>query len=52
MIAHNLLEVFDVVCERARRAAQAYVHIKFDVDVLMCDFDGSILGYAGERNVR
>jgi len=28
------------------------VHDKVNVDVLMCDFDGSILGYAGERNVR
>lgn len=52
MVAHNLRAVFDVICERARKASQAYVHDNVDVDVLMCDFDGSMLGYAGERYVR
>jgi len=52
MFAHDLLTVFDVICQRARNAAQNYVHGKLAVDVIMCDFDGSLLGYAGERNVR
>lgn len=52
MLAHGLHGIFEVICERARRASQAYVHHTLDVDVLMCDFDGSILGYAGERDVR
>lgn len=52
MFAHDLLMVFDVICQRARDAAQNYVHGKLAVDVIMCDFDGSLLGYAGERNVR
>jgi cobalt-precorrin-5B (C1)-methyltransferase len=52
MLAHGLSSVFDLICERARMASQAYVHNALAIDVLMCDFDGSILGYAGERNVR
>jgi cobalt-precorrin-5B (C1)-methyltransferase len=52
MLEHNIRDVFDVICQRARQASQLYVKQKLDVDVLMCDFDGSILGYAGERNVR
>ncbi|GAC1360511.1 MAG: cobalt-precorrin-5B (C(1))-methyltransferase [Ktedonobacteraceae bacterium] len=52
MLAHNLRGVFDVICERARAASRAYIQQKLEVDVLMCDFDGSILGYAGERHVR
>jgi cobalt-precorrin-5B (C1)-methyltransferase len=52
MLAHGLGRVFDLICERARATAQAYVHHALEVDVLMCDFDGSILGYAGERDVR
>jgi cobalt-precorrin-5B (C1)-methyltransferase len=52
MLAHDLPIVFDVICERARKAAQTYVHGKVAVDVILCDFDGSLLGYAGERNVR
>ncbi len=52
MLAHGLRGVFDVICERARAASQMHVHHTLDVDVLMCDFDGSILGYAGERDVR
>jgi cobalt-precorrin-5B (C1)-methyltransferase len=52
MMEHNILTVFDAICERARAASLAYVKHRLDVDVLMCDFDGSILGYAGERDVR
>jgi cobalt-precorrin-5B (C1)-methyltransferase len=52
MFAHDLLMVFDVICQRARDAAQNYIHGNLAVDVMMCDFDGSLLGYAGERNVR
>ena len=52
MLAHNLPGVFDFICERARKASQAYIRDKVAVDVLMCDFDGSLLGYAGEKNVR
>lgn len=52
MLVHNLPGVFDVICERARKASQAYIRDKVAVDVLMCDFDGSLLGYAGEKNVR
>jgi cobalt-precorrin-5B (C1)-methyltransferase len=52
MLAHGLSRVFDLICERARATSQAYVHNALAVDVLMCDFDGSILGYAGERNVQ
>jgi cobalt-precorrin-5B (C1)-methyltransferase len=52
MLAHGLGRVFDLICERARTTAQAYVHNALKVDVLMCDFDGSILGYAGDRDVR
>jgi cobalt-precorrin-5B (C1)-methyltransferase len=52
MLAHGLSRVFDLICERARATSQAYVHNALEVDVLMCDFDGSILGYAGERDVR
>jgi len=52
MLVHDLSGVFDLICERARATSQAYVHNVLAVDVLMCDFDGSILGYAGERNVR
>ena len=52
MLAHDLPIVFDVICERARTAAQTYVRGKVAVDVILCDFDGSLLGYAGERNVR
>ncbi|HTK10377.1 MAG TPA: cobalt-precorrin-5B (C(1))-methyltransferase [Ktedonobacteraceae bacterium] len=52
MLEQNIHAVFDMICERARSASQAYVKQKLDIDVLMCDFDGSILGYAGERNVR
>jgi cobalt-precorrin-5B (C1)-methyltransferase len=52
MLAHGLRKVFDVICERARAASQVHVHHTLEVDVLMCDFDGSILGYAGERDVR
>ncbi len=52
MLAHGLLQVFDVICERARSVSQAYVQNKLTVDTLMFDFDGSILGYAGERHVR
>lgn len=51
MFAHNLLMVFDVICQRARNAAQNYIHGKLAVDVMMCDFDGSLLEYVGERNV-
>jgi cobalt-precorrin-5B (C1)-methyltransferase len=52
MQTHGLSRVFDLICERARATSQAYVRNALAVDVLMCDFDGSILGYAGERNVR
>jgi len=58
MLAHDLPMVFDVICQRARKAAQTYVHGKvatvhpLDIDVIMCDFDGTLLGYAGEHNVR
>ena len=52
MLEHDILTVFDMICERARAASLAYIKQKLDVDVLMCDFDGSILGYAGERDVR
>jgi cobalt-precorrin-5B (C1)-methyltransferase len=52
MLEHNIRGVFDVICQRARRASQAYTTHALDIDVLMCDFDGSILGYAGERDVR
>lgn len=52
MLAHGLNRVFDLICERARVTSQAYVHDALTVDILMCDFDGSILGYAGERDVR
>ncbi len=52
MLAHDLPMVFDVICERARKAAQTYVRGKVAVDVILCDFDGNLLGYAGERNVR
>jgi cobalt-precorrin-5B (C1)-methyltransferase len=52
MLAHDLPMVFDVICERARKAAEAYIHGKVAVDVMMCDFDGTLLGYAGEHNVR
>jgi cobalt-precorrin-5B (C1)-methyltransferase len=52
MLAHDLPIVFDVICERARKAAQTYIHGKVTVDVIMCDFDGTLLGYAGEHNVR
>jgi cobalt-precorrin-5B (C1)-methyltransferase len=51
MLAHDLLIVFNVICERARQAAQTYIHGKVAVDVMLCDFDGSLLGYAGEHNV-
>jgi len=52
MLAHDLPMVFDIICQRARHAAENYVHGKVAVDVIMCDFDGSLLGYAGEHNVR
>jgi cobalt-precorrin-5B (C1)-methyltransferase len=52
MLAHNLPMVFDVICQRARNAAQTYTHGKIAVDVMMCDFDGSLLGYAGEHDIR
>jgi cobalt-precorrin-5B (C1)-methyltransferase len=52
MLEHNIRDVFDIICQRARHASQTYVKHKLDVDVLMCDFDGSILGYAGEKDVR
>lgn len=52
MLAHGLSCVFDLICERARATSQDYVHNALEIDVLMCDFDGSILGYAGERDVR
>ena len=51
MLAHDLPIVFNVICERARNAAQTYIHGKVAVDVMLCDFDGSLLGYAGERHV-
>ncbi len=51
MLAHDLLIVFNVICERARKAAQAYIHGKVAIDVMLCDFDGSLLGYAGEHDV-
>ncbi len=51
MLAEGLHQVFDVVCERARTASQAYVQNKLIVNVLMFDFDGSILGYAGVHHV-
>jgi cobalt-precorrin-5B (C1)-methyltransferase len=52
MLAYDLPIIFDVICERARKAAQTYVREKVAIDVIMCNFDGSLLGYAGERNVR
>lgn len=52
MLAHDLPIVFDVICQRARTVAQNYVHGKIAVDVIMCDFDSSLLGYAGEHHVR
>jgi cobalt-precorrin-5B (C1)-methyltransferase len=52
MLKHTIDGVFDMICQRARSASQDYVKQKLDVDVLMCDFDGCILGYAGERDVR
>lgn len=52
MLEHNIRDVFDVICQRARHASLVYTKHVLDIDVLMCDFDGSILGYAGERDVR
>ncbi len=52
MLEHNITGVFDMICQRARHASQTYVKQKLNVDVLLCDFDGSILGFAGDRNVR
>ena len=52
MLKHTIDGVFNMICQRARSASQTYVKQKLDVDVLMCDFDGCILGYAGERDVR
>lgn len=52
MIAHGLQHVFNVICERARQASLAYIQQRARVNVLMCDFDGSMLGYAGERQLR
>lgn len=52
MLEHTIDGVFDMICQRARSASQTYVKQKLDIDVLMCDFDGGILGYAGERHVR
>ncbi len=52
MLSHDLLMVFDIICEQARKAAQTYIHGRVAVDVIMCDFDGTLLGYAGEHNVR
>lgn len=51
MLEYHIDGVFDRLCERARDAAQAYVNYQMNVNVLMCDFDGSILGYAGEQDV-
>lgn len=52
MVEHELRGVFDVICERARQVSLTYIQQRAKVDVLMCDFDGSILGYAGERQLR
>ena len=52
MMEHNLLSVFPTICERARQVSEKYIHDKAKVDVLMCDFDGSFLGYAGERDIK
>jgi cobalt-precorrin-5B (C1)-methyltransferase len=52
MMAHGLQHVFDVICERARHASLTYIQQRARVNVLMCDFDGSMLGYAGERQLR
>jgi cobalt-precorrin-5B (C1)-methyltransferase len=46
MLEHNIHGVFDMICQRARSASQTYVKQKLNVDVLLCDFDGSILGVA------
>lgn len=46
VLAHGLQGVFDAVCRRARQAALHYVHQAIQVDVLMCDFDGTLLGQA------
>lgn len=51
MMEHNLLNVFPTICERARQVSAKYIQYKAEVDVLMCDFDGSFLGYAGERDI-
>jgi cobalt-precorrin-5B (C1)-methyltransferase len=52
MMEYNLLAVFPAICERARQVSLKYINYKADVDVLMCDFDGSFLGYAGERDIK
>jgi cobalt-precorrin-5B (C1)-methyltransferase len=52
MLAADLHQVFDVICERARTVSQAYVQNRLVVAILMFDFDGSILGSAGEQNVQ
>ena len=52
MLSYNICGVFDLVCQRARNASQTYAGHQLNVNVLMCDFDGSILGYAGEQDVR
>lgn len=52
MLEYDIRNAFDMLCQRARHASQVYTKHALEVDVLMCDFDGSILGYAGERDVR
>lgn len=52
MLEHAIHNAFGMLCQRARHASQVYTKHALEVDVLMCDFDGSILGYAGERDVR
>jgi cobalt-precorrin-5B (C1)-methyltransferase len=49
LLTHHLRSVFDIICEHARQAAQSYVHGALAVSVLLCDFDGSLLGQAGDN---
>lgn len=47
MQAAQVTGIYDAICERARQASLKYVNGALQVDVLMCDFDGSLLGAAG-----
>lgn len=50
VLAHGLPGMFDAVCRRAQQAALGYVHKALRVDVLLCDFDGSLLGQARDEH--